>query len=286
MMRYRWVAVIVSMALAAAALAAAAPAPSTSTAPDPTETVSAPRTDDPAAAANAAPAEVAAPAPVARASRPVSLYQLLGMGGPIMYPLYLCSIIAAAYAIERAVSLRRRRILPQEFVENIRLMADERPLDRKKILMYCAAEPSPVSRVVSAAVKRVGRPASEIEKSVEDAGAREVRAMRRNCRVLSGVATIAPLLGLLGTVVGMIRCFMELGGADGLGRSERMASGIYQALVTTGSGLVIAIPAAVAYLVYTMCIERLTADLEDVAATVVDAAAAPADEIDEDDDLL
>jgi len=265
-MRYRWAAVIVGLVLAAAAVAAVAPP-----VPDPAETVSAPRTDD-------------APPVLARAPRPVSLYQLLGMGGPIMYPLYLCSMIAAAYAIERAVSLRRRRILPQEFVENVRLMAAERPIDRGKILMYCAAEPSPVSRVVQAAVKRLGRPLPEIEKSVEDAGAREVRALRRNCRVLSAIATVAPLLGLLGTVVGMIRCFMEVGAGDGLGRSERMATGIYQALVTTGAGLVIAIPAAVAYLVCIMRIERLTAELEDVGSALVEAAAGPDDE--EDDDLI
>ena len=245
--------------------------PALATAPAPVETVSAPRPDD---------------APVAaRAPRPVSLYQLLSLGGPIMVPLVLCSILAGAYAIERAASLRRRRVLPPEFVENVRLMAVERPVDRQKILMYCAAEPSPVARVLQAAVKRLGRPLPEIEKSVEDAGAKEVRALRRNCRVLSAVATLAPLLGLLGTVIGMIRCFMELSAGDGLARSEHLATGIYQALVTTGAGLVIAIPAAVAYLACIMRIERLVAELDEVAADFIEATTSD-DEGDEDDDDL
>ncbi len=160
-------------------------------------------------------------------------------------------------------------------------MAGERPLDREKILMYCTAEPSPVSRVIQAAVKRLGRPLPEIEKSVEDAGAKEVRGLRRNCRVLSGVATIAPMLGLLGTVAGMIRCFMELSAGDGLARSEHLAAGIYQALVTTGAGLVIAIPAAVAYMMCTARIERLVGELDEVASEFIETTTAPEDELDE-----
>jgi len=203
------------------------------------------------------------------AGRP-TLFALLEKGGWVMYPIYACSVLMVAFAIERAVSLRRGRILPPEFVAGVRAAASDDTIDKDKLLGYCQAHPSPVARVFQAAVKRLHRPLPEIEKAIEDAGATEVRLMRRNTRVLSGVGSIAPLLGLLGTVFGMIEAFTNISVGDALGKAELLASGIYQALVTTAAGLTVAIPSLVLYMVFTGRIERLVGDMDGLSLEFVE----------------
>ena len=269
-MTYRRSATIVLALVASLALAVliaqAAPAPAAAPA-------GAPAAAAPAAAAPA-PAEGDAPAqgPTDRL-KPPTVFELLDQGGPVMYPIYACSILALAFAIERAISLRRGRILPPAFILNVRGLLAARPVDREKVLTYCQANPSPISRIFQAAVKRLRRPLPEIEKTIEDAGAKEVRLLRRNCRVLSGVAYIAPLLGLLGTVLGMIKCFSQVSTGEALGRAERLAGGIYQALVTTAGGLTVAIPAAVLYLMFTAKIEKLVGEMDDLSLEFVESVA-------------
>jgi biopolymer transport protein ExbB len=201
--------------------------------------------------------------------------ELLAMGGPVMVLLGLCLVLVVAVTIERAVRLRRRRVLPPEFVDNIRALAAEKPPDHEKILTYCLAHPNPVSRIVMAAVKRTGRPLPEIEAAVEDAGAKEIRLLRHNCRVLSGVAYVAPLLGLLGTILGMIRFLTEVTAGEADGRFERLAAGAYPCLVASAAGLAVAIPAVVIYLVLAARIEKLVMQLDDLALELVDALSSP-----------
>lgn len=229
-----------------------------------------------AAQPSAAPAQETGPAAKHASGQPVrppTVFELLQQGGPVMYPIYACSVLALAFAIERAISLRRRRILPPDFILNLRNLLAARPLDREKIITYCQSDPSPIARVLQAALKRLNRPLPEIEKSIEDAGAREVRLLRRNCRVLSGVAYIAPLLGLLGTVFGMIQCFSEVSTGEALGRAEKLAAGIYQALVTTAAGLTVAIPAAVMYLLLMARIEKLVSEMDELSLEFVETVA-------------
>jgi biopolymer transport protein ExbB len=234
---------------------------------------------EPAAAVPGGPSAEGAPPPAGerRASgtmaRPPTVLELLQMGGPVMYPLYLSSILMVAFAIERGLSLRHKKILPPDFILNLRVLVGERPIDREKLLTYCVAHPSPIARIFQAAVRRLHRPLPEIEKIIEDAGAKEVRLLRRNCRVISSVAYIAPLLGLLGTVTGMIQCFTRVATGEALGRAERLAEGIYQALVTTAVGLTIAIPAAVIYLLYVAKVEKLVTEMDDLTLEFVETIA-------------
>jgi len=204
-----------------------------------------------------------------------TVWELLQAGGPIMYPIYFCSFLMVTFAIERAISLRRRKILPPDFVRNAHDLVRTRPIDSDKVLTYCQANPSPISRIFQVAVKRLGRPLPEIEKAIEDAGAREVRGLRRYTRVLSGVANVAPLLGLLGTVLGMIGAFQEIGGGKpiGAGAGEALAENIYEALVTTASGLAVAIPSLVLYLIITSRIDRLVAEMDDMTMEFVESLA-------------
>jgi biopolymer transport protein ExbB len=170
-----------------------------------------------------------------------SFFDLLVAGGPVMIPIGVCSVIALACAVERALSLRNRRLglelLPKELPPTIHAAGIDAGLK------LCTEHPSPLSNVMSIALSRWSEPFLEREKAVEDAGMREVRRMGARLRPLTTVATVAPLLGLLGTVWGMVLAFREIGLREGLGRPEALADGISQALITTVAGLVVAIPA-------------------------------------------
>ena len=120
-----------------------------------------------------------------------------------------------------------------------------------------------MGRIVKAGMRKVGRPALELEKAIEDAGSKEAAKLQRNNRVLSSVATIAPLLGLLGTVTGFMRSFMVVAAtSEALGKAELLATGIYEALVTTAAGLLIAIPAMTLYFYYQDRVDKIIGNMD------------------------
>ncbi|MDA0577275.1 MAG: MotA/TolQ/ExbB proton channel family protein [Verrucomicrobia bacterium] len=202
----------------------------------------------------------------------LTLLQLLMKGGPLMYPLGLCSIAMVAFAVERAIGLRRMKVIPAETLARVTQAIREATgqLDAAVLLREMEARRDPLARVVASGLRRAERTLPEIEKSIEDAGAREAGLLRRNCRVLSMIASIAPLLGLLGTVTGMMRSFMTVAArAEALGRTELLAAGIYEALVTTAVGLSIAIPALVIYYIYAEKIEAYVTEIDTIAEELV-----------------
>jgi biopolymer transport protein ExbB len=174
-----------------------------------------------------------------------SLSDLLVNGGPVMIPIGLCSVIALAYAVERWLRLRPGRLgtggFGDELVDAVKEDGPVRGLD------LCDESPTPLSRILGAGLRRWNTQHHEMEKAVEDAGSREARALVAKLRPLVVVAAIAPLLGLLGTVWGMIEAFSNIALQDGLGKPELLAGGIAQALITTATGLAIAIPTHAAY---------------------------------------
>ena len=204
-----------------------------------------------------------------------SLTDMLLAGGPLMVPIALCSVVALAYTIERALRLRRGPLglseLGGELVEVVRAGGPERGLE------LCRAKPSPLARVMQTALKSWRSPVLEREKAVEDAGQREVRRMASGLRPLVVVAALAPLLGLLGTVWGMILAFSTIAQQAGLGRPELLADGIRQALVTTAAGLAIAIPTHAAYFWLKGRIERFTRNTEDLYLQLVETLSSPAE---------
>lgn len=208
-----------------------------------------------------------------------SLVDLLQKGGPLMYPLYLCSIVVVAFVIERSVRLRRSAILPPGVVDRIRSISrSENRLSPQELLSDLQHHPSPIARVITAGLRRADRPLAELEKAIEDAGQREADSMRRGCRVLSIVSSVAPLLGLLGTVFGMIQAFMTVAAREeALGRTELLAGGIYQALVTTAAGLCIAIPALVLYFIFIEKVDRLVSEMDVISIDLVETLKARGD---------
>ncbi len=201
-----------------------------------------------------------------------SVLDLLRQGGPVMYPLYACSVLIVAFWIERILSLRTKKVLPASMLQNISAVsASDEPGNRQKLLDEIMANASPMARILQAGIRKTGRPPLEIEKAVEDAGAKEAAWMQRNNKVFAVVATIAPLLGLLGTVTGLMRSFMTVAtSSDALGKMEMMAGGIYEALVTTVAGLTIAIPAMSLYFYYQDRVERLVRDIDGAAEELLE----------------
>ncbi|MBI5362355.1 MAG: MotA/TolQ/ExbB proton channel family protein [Planctomycetes bacterium] len=191
-----------------------------------------------------------------------SLWNLIESGGPLMWPLGLCSVIALAYVVERTVRLRASVIGTERFGE--RVLEAARAGGPEAGLQLARTEATPLARVLATVFERSGRSRAEHEKRVEDVATGEVKRLAANLRPLMIVYLVAPLLGLLGTVWGLIQAFATVAVKNGLGRPELLAGGVYQALVTTAAGLTIAIPTVVAYYHFKGRIERFARRVEEL----------------------
>lgn len=191
-------------------------------------------------------------------------------GGILMVPLLGCSFALAVFGIERAVSLRTGRVVPKLFVSRFVEQLQAGQLARGAALDACDENGSPAARVFAAAVRRWGKPAVEIEQAAIDACERELNHLRRYRRVFNGVATIGPLLGLLGTVFGLIRSFNDVAASGAMGRPDLLARGFGEALITTAMGLLVAIPAMVLHWTFTSRVDRLAMRLDETCQQVID----------------
>ena len=176
-------------------------------------------------------------------------------GLTFMVVLILFSLAAVTVGLERAVNTRQDRIVPATFLGDLRTLLGKTDVKPNEFAALCEKTPSPVARILQAGLLRTGRPVTEVEKSMEDAAAREMAEIRGGIKPLSVVGAVAPLVGLLGTVLGMIIAF-RTASQEGLGRGELMAQGIYMALLTTAAGLTIAIPCLLLAAVYNSRVEK------------------------------
>ncbi len=195
-----------------------------------------------------------------------TLLGLLLKGGLVMIPIALCSIIALTVALERSLSLKRRRIMSPEFIDSLKsaLGGGHDGARVRSGLVRCDENPSPISRIYRAGILRLHKGEAAVEKAVTEAGAREVSKLKRSLRPLSVIATLAPLFGLLGTVYGMIVAF-EAAAAAGVDRADTLARGIYEALVTTAAGLTLAIPVLIVYQILNARVDMLVDDIDEQA---------------------
>lgn len=203
---------------------------------------------------------------------PESLFDLLLKGGWVMVPLAVCSVLAVAFAIDRFVSLRRGRIIPPGFIDGLKGVFGP-SVDVDAGMAYCQQNPSTVSVVFRAGISRIPQGHVAMEKAIEDTGEREVYKLKRSLRPLSLIATVAPLLGLLGTVYGLITAFQSAWGM-GVGRGDALAKGIYEALVTTATGLTLAIPVLVVYQMLCSKVDGFVDDIDENAIELLDYALA------------
>lgn len=192
-----------------------------------------------------------------------SLWDFILKGGVMMIPIGICSFIALAVFIERMVSLRRSKVIPAKFLPGLKKVLRETSGDGSAAITYCQKNGSSVSNVFAAGMKKLRAPIEILEKHIQEAGQREVLKLRKYLRALAVIASITPLMGLLGTIFGMIAAFQTVAtSADALGKTELLAAGIYQAMITTAAGLVVAIPVLIAFHIVSAKIERLVMDID------------------------
>jgi biopolymer transport protein ExbB len=207
-------------------------------------------------------------------SIPTRMSEMFFTGGPVMWPIAICSIVAVAFGIERLVVLRRRRVIPKDFVTRFIAHLEEGSLDRAGALKLCEENGSPVAEVFAHGIRKWAKPSVEVEQAIIDGGERQVSQLRKNLRALNAVATVTPLLGLLGTVFGMIDCFNRIAGSSAMGKSEQLAGGIGMALISTAAGLSIAIPALMLYMYLAGRVDALVVEMDLLAQKVVNLISA------------
>lgn len=174
-----------------------------------------------------------------------SLWELVKSGGPLMWPIGVSSVLALAYAFERWLALGQTKLGRERFGRDV--VETLRSAGPQPALEVCKRAATPLARILAVALDHAAAPPAEREKRVEDVATDEVRRLGANLRPLLVVYVVAPLLGLLGTVWGLIEAFATIAMKQGLGKPELLASGVYQALVTTAAGLTVAIPTVIAY---------------------------------------
>ncbi len=195
------------------------------------------------------------------------LLSLFEKGGVMMYPILFSSVLMLGIAIERLYNLRRKNVINSDFLENVRNQWDWK--DIKKTLQLCNSFDNSLSRILKVGVLRVGGKLDEIERAIEGAGQHEASLMNSNLRVLGAVANITPMMGLLGTVFGMIKAFNVIS-ISGTGNPGLVASGISEALITTAAGMVVGIPALALYHYFRGKIDRYVFEMEEITFHLIE----------------
>lgn len=170
-----------------------------------------------------------------------TMFSLVKKGGPVMIPLAIGSIIALALGIERFISLQKERVVPDDFLKGLGEAWDRDPTGAAAE-EFCDKSGGAAGHVFKAGIQWRHEGYQAVSKAIEDAGAREAEKIIRSLRPLSLIASVSPLLGLLGTIYGMIDSFQATAESGGAAKTSDLATGIYEALVSTAAGLTIAIP--------------------------------------------
>jgi biopolymer transport protein ExbB len=205
-----------------------------------------------------------------------NIISIVREGGVLMLPIIACSMVLLVFVFERSLFLRRGRIIPRPFVRGVIEQLEQQQLDRDEAIALCEENGSPIAELFIAAMKKWGRSAVEVEQAVLDAGERVTSQLRKYLRLFSAISNLTPLLGLLGTVLGMIDAFNTIAKADAMGRPELLAGGIGAALVTTAAGLCVAIPAYAAYAFFLGRTDKLILEMDALAQNVVEQISAEA----------
>lgn len=203
-----------------------------------------------------------------------SVLELMQKGGVMMIPIGICSLIVVAVAVERAAVLRSSRVVPKNFRKGLDRAMDSADTDaeaRHNGRKYCKDRRSPAANLILAGLEKLGHSGEIVEKHMAAAGEDEVYLMRRRLRALVVIAAIAPLLGLTGTIFGMIKAFQTVAtSAEALGKAELLAEGIYEAMITTAAGLLVAMPTVIIYHWLSGKIERHARDLDRLGVSFIE----------------
>ncbi len=196
------------------------------------------------------------------------MVDIVRAGGLLMVPIILCAIIAMGIVLERFWTLKRSRVIPEDLTSKVWGWVEKDALDQSQI--QTLLQGSPLGQILAAGLINRDRERVIMKDSIEDTGRHVVHEMERYLDTLGTIAAITPLLGLLGTVIGMVKVFTAIT-TQGVGNPTALAGGIAEALITTGAGLSVAIPALIGYRYYRNRIDTLVVDMEKEAIKLVEA---------------
>ena len=195
------------------------------------------------------------------------MIELLKAGGYIMYPIVLCSLAAFVICVERSWSLRRSRITPKHLVAQVWSWIKNNQLDKGRLKKL--KDSSPLGEILAAGLVNHAHGRETMKESIQDAGRQATISLERYLNTLGTIAQVTPLLGLLGTVIGMIRVFTVIT-VQGTGDSGVLAGGISEALITTATGLIIGIPALIFHRHFERKVDELVVAMEQEALKMVE----------------
>ena len=198
----------------------------------------------------------------------MNLFEIFLKGGIVMWFILACSIVGLAVAIDRFLVIRRAKINVPAFL--VRLRGLIKKGDISGAVSVCMEEKSPIANIVRKGLKKFRFGHDRVKEAIENAGRQEISKLEKGLSVLATVAGIAPLLGFLGTVTGMISAFMRIEDLAGTANPSDLAGGIWEALITTAFGLIVGIPALAFYNYFGSAVKKLVGDMETVANDVVD----------------
>ncbi|HTT06349.1 MAG TPA: MotA/TolQ/ExbB proton channel family protein [Steroidobacteraceae bacterium] len=196
------------------------------------------------------------------------MWEIVQAGGPLMWPIILCSVVAAAIILERLWTLQDRRVLPADLTQKVwKLVEADQVTDK---VVQALEQNSPLGKLLAAGLANRHRPREVLMERLEDTGRHVVHELERFLNTLGTIAGVSPLLGLLGTVTGIIKAFNAIN-AGGAGDPRMLSGGIAEALVATAAGLCVAIPSLIAYRYLRGRVDRIVVEMEKNALRLADA---------------
>lgn len=195
------------------------------------------------------------------------MFEIIKAGGPLMWPIIACSIIALAIVAERFWSLKAETIAPPNMLSQVVAWIEGNRLDVKHI--QALYDTSPLGRILAAGLMNKNDSRAVIKEAIEDAGRQVTHQLERFLTTLGTIAMVTPLLGLLGTVLGMINVFTVIS-TSGVGDPQELSGGISQALITTATGLSVAIPAMIFHRLFRRKVDSLVIDMEQEATKLIE----------------
>jgi len=194
------------------------------------------------------------------------MYEIIQRGGVLMYPILFLSVLSVAIFLERLFSLRTEKYAPSNFLEKLYTFLKNRAYEDARSL--CDLKPCAIGNISKNILNNLGLPLTRLMDLVEESGRIEAKKLDKFLPTLQTIATISPLLGLLGTVLGMIKTFIVIS-EQGIGNAQALAGGISEALLTTATGLSVAIPTVIFYHIIRHRSEKISMELEKSASNIV-----------------
>lgn len=203
------------------------------------------------------------------------MLELMQKGGPLMWLILVCSVTALGVFFERSLALHRASIPVGEFLRGLGNLI--RRGNFSEAVQECAGTPGPVARVLHSVLLRPGASRAELREIAQEAGQLEVPRLERNLALLGTIAYGTPLLGLLGTVLGLLSAFQAISAHGGYATAAEIAGGVYESLLTTAAALCVAVPAFVAHSFLSSRVQAILHDIERASIEVIDMLQRPAD---------